>query len=151
MLTHSHMTYGQPISCGGLRGRCFGYWQPPPPPTSYNNLWRAFIYVPYSCSFLFFIGFLLPFQSDIFLCVLPSFFFLLLVMFLPHTISSISFLTTRKGSPLQSQFLMLSNLTNISCMKLYTNFDISRVSVRSFLTYLVEIKKKVKVCNQSLM
>jgi hypothetical protein len=74
-----------------------------------------------------------------FLCVLLPF-FLLMVMFLPHTISSISFLTTSTGSPLQSQFLMLSSLTNVSAMKVYTKPNTSRVSASSPLIYCGEIK-----------
>ena len=57
----SCLTYGCLISCGGLKGCCFGCWHPLPYPSTSssrhsprsNNLWRAFIYVPHSCYFFF--------------------------------------------------------------------------------------------------
>lgn len=76
----SCLMYGCLISCGGLKGRCFGCWHPlyllhrltiPPAPTisgEHSSMSHTLVTS-------FFVGFLLPFQADIFLLCSPSVFF----------------------------------------------------------------------------
>jgi hypothetical protein len=131
-----------PVGSTGLRGRCFSCCYTPhhhhhPPPTN-NNLGRAFIYVPHDLVLPFFIGFLFRFQSAIFSLYSLYVFYCWSCCPLTPPPSSISFLTTANGSPLQPQFLRLSNFTDICEGLLYQaqRFTVFNIFITNIYIYI---------------